>query len=243
MPAWRSPAGRRGRLAAAAVAVPAALLLHKNFAVLSAAIALLLLSKRLVCVGLTGGIAAGKSAVAEELRQQGAVVIDADVVARDVVEPGTPALTKLVRQFGSAILNEDGTLNRKRLREIMIDDRSARRFINGVTHPAIAWETLKRVATHRWLGGKLVVIDAALLFESGLFLQLLCSPIICVTAPTPLRIERVIARDHVSAEDAAGVIAAQMPQDRKAALSHITIENAGTAEQLRQRVREVVQLL
>src|SRR5690606_24117615 len=116
-------------------------------------------------IGLTGGIASGKSAVAKLLVERGAAVIDADVLARKVVEPGQPALAELVARFGPAILTPDGKLDRKRLGAIAFSDEAARRDLNAITHPRIAAASAQAIAEHADAGAKVVFYEAALLVE------------------------------------------------------------------------------
>lgn len=200
----------------------------------------LIIGRRLTVNGLTGGIAAGKSAVSAELQRCGATVVDADQIARDVVRPGKPALSALIRRFGSDILAQDGSLDRKALRSRTFGDATARRALNAIMHPAIAKEMLRQVAVHRWLRGETVFIDAPLLFESGLLLRSLCSPIVCVTAPDEERIARVMARDGVTREAALEALAAQMPQEAKARLSDIVLENDGSLADVQAKARALL---
>lgn len=231
--------GAASRLVAAGT-VAACVIGTKNVWVAACAVAGLLVGPRLTCIGLTGGIAAGKSAVSAELQKGGATIVDADLIAREIVRPGKPALVALVKRFGIDILAEDGTLDRKVLRARTFGDATARRALNGIMHPAIAKEMLRQVAVHRWLRGETVFIDAPLLFESGLLLRSLCSPIVCVTAPDEERIARVMARDGVSREAAVEATAAQMPQDVKARMSDVVIANDGSLAQLQAKARTLL---
>jgi dephospho-CoA kinase len=220
------------------------LALFNNPWLLAASFIAALIGRRLTCVGLTGGIGAGKSTVSDELRKQGAVIIDADEVARNVVQKGRPAFQRLVARYGDEIVDPaTGQLNRKHLRSIMVNSASDRRFINSVTHPAIAQEILSNLVRYRWLQGKRVVLDAALLYEAGYFLRLLCAPIICVIADDDLRVSRVVARDNVTEESARLVLQAQMSQEKKASMSDLVIVNDGTPEATRERVRSLLAVI
>jgi len=122
--------------------------------------------------------------VSRHLASRGAVIVDADLLARQVVEPGRPSLRKLADRFGPTIVDPStGALNRAALREVISRDADARRFVNSVVHPAVAMEMVRLVAVHRWIRGETVVIDSPLLFESGNVLRWLCCPILVVTTP------------------------------------------------------------
>ena len=190
------------------------------------------LGRRLVVVGLTGGIAAGKSALSSALAARGVLVVDADAEARAAVAPGAPALAALVAAFGPAVLRPDGGLDRAWLRARIAGDARARAAVNAATHPAIARAIVAQVAAQRWLRGRAVVIDAALLFEAGLLYRLLCAPIVCVVAPDDVRAARVAARDGSAPELARALVAAQMPQADKAARSHAVVDNSGAQRAL-----------
>jgi dephospho-CoA kinase len=243
----------------AATAV-AAVLYDRSFYGVLIAVACFWHGQRLKCIGLTGGIAAGKSAVSAQLRQLGAVIIDADKIAHGVLRQGQPAYARVVEHFGNSILESDGSINRARLREVIASNDSERRFLNSVTHPLIGVELLKRyvpntrkftsvglptsnvicsIAWQKWILGHPVVIDAPLLFESGMVLRYLCSPIIVVAVSQDVQLARVIKRDSSSKELAERLIAAQMPQDRKVALADIVIQNNGSLEQLEATTRRV----
>jgi dephospho-CoA kinase len=175
-------------------------------------------------VGLTGGIATGKSTFGAVLRARGVPVVDADVLAREVVAPGTPALAEIARAFGDGVLEAGGALDRRRLGAIVFADPAARRRLEGITHPAIreamARETL-RLAT---LGHDLVFYDAPLLFEVGLDPALDC--VVVVWAPRDVQRERVVRRDGITPGEADARLAAQLPVDEKAARADFVVDNA-----------------
>jgi len=197
---------------------------------------------RVRCCGLTGSIAVGKSAVSAELRACGVTVIDADTVARQVVAPGTPALQRLVAILGRGILSAaDGSLDRAELRKRMALDPAVRAQLNAVLHPAIAMEILMRLAVDRWLLGRRVVIDAALLHESfGFAGRLLCCPVLCVTAPSALQLQWLTQRDGCSLPEAEALVAAQRPQEWKAARSDLVLRNEGSLGELQAAVRALL---
>ncbi len=176
-------------------------------------------------VGLTGGIACGKSTVARLLAERGAVVIDADRIARDVVEPGTDGLAAVVAAFGDGMLDADGRLDRAALGARVFGDAEARRRLEALLHPRIAAESLRRIQQALADGPPLVVYDAALLVEAGRADAF--RPLIVVTAPAATQVARLVARDGLAPAEAEQRIAAQMPVAQKAALADHVIDNGG----------------
>ncbi|HEX5057971.1 MAG TPA: dephospho-CoA kinase [Kofleriaceae bacterium] len=189
-------------------------------------------------IGLTGGIASGKSAVAKLLLAKGAAVIDADKLARDVVAPGQPALAELVARFGAAILATDGTLDRKRLGAIAFSDEQARRDLNRITHPRIAAASAAAIAAWSDAGANVVFYEAALLIENRVHTGL--SGVVVVSAPPAVQQQRLMARDSLSAEDALARIAAQLPLAEKVKVATWVIENHGDLDDLTAEVDRVV---
>jgi dephospho-CoA kinase len=120
-------------------------------------------------VGLTGGIASGKSTVSKLFISHGIPLVDADVLARQVVEPGQTAYKKIVSYFGTSILHPDGTLNRPKLGEIVFNDEAKRKRLNAIVHPAVQWSMAREVAKHWLWGQKICVVDVPLLIEGGLW--------------------------------------------------------------------------
>lgn len=176
-------------------------------------------------IGLTGGIACGKSTVAALLRARGAVVVDADEVARAVVAPGQPALADIAAAFGPTVLDATGALDRPALARAVFGDPAARRQLEAFTHPRIAAESAVRLAEAQRTGAPLVVYDAALLFESGRAEAF--RPILCVTATPEVQRARLMARDGLDLAQAEARVAAQMPVAEKAARADRTIDNSG----------------
>ncbi len=185
-------------------------------------------------VGLTGGIASGKSTVSNLLRGLGAVVIDADLVARQVVEPDRRAWRRIVGRFGPEILLPDRTLDRKRLADRIFRSPSERRFLNRVTHPPIYWEILRSLARHWWMKTPVVVVDAALLFETPL--RLFLKPVVVVYADPETQLERLIRRDGIGREEALRKIRSQMPLEEKRKRADYVIDNSGSLERTEQQV-------
>jgi dephospho-CoA kinase len=186
-------------------------------------------------VGLTGGVASGKSTVAAILEELGALVIDADVLAREVVEPGTPGLAAVVKAFGPEVLDAQGALDRARLGSIVFADPSRRADLEAIIHPLV------RARAHEIEGaapaGVLVVQDIPLLVETGQAGAF--DAVLVVDVPEDLQVERAVRGRGWTEEQARSRVAAQAARaDRLAAATHV-IDNSGTHEDLRQRVTEV----
>lgn len=188
-------------------------------------------------IGLTGGIACGKSSVAGYFREWGAPVIDADAIAREVVEPGEPALAALVKAFGESILQPDGTLDRKGLGQRVFGDKAALATLNMITHPAIAARTGKRLADAQRAGWPWVIYEAALILENRIHAGL--AGLVVVLCPRELQLDRLLSRSELSREEAEARIAAQTTDDERRAAATWIIDNAGTIEALEVRTREV----
>jgi dephospho-CoA kinase len=189
-------------------------------------------------IGLTGGIASGKSAVAKLLLAKGAAVIDADKLARDVVAPGQPALAELVARFGSAILTADGQLDRKRLGAIAFSDEQARRDLGRITHPRIAAASAQAIASWSDAGANVVFYEAALLIENRAHTGL--SGVIVVSAPREVQEQRIMARDGLTLDEARARIAAQLPLEDKLKVATWVIDNSGDLDKLAAEVDGVV---
>ncbi len=184
-------------------------------------------------LGLTGGIACGKSTVSRALAQRGVPIVDADRVAREVVAPGTDGLAEVVAEFGTGVLAPDGSLDRGRLGHAVFGDEIRRRRLNSILHPRIAAESARKIAswstTHRW-----VVYDAALLVENESHRTF--AGLIVVTSSPRAQRERLVARDGLAAPEADARIASQLPLARKIAVASHVVDNSGTLERLRRRV-------
>jgi dephospho-CoA kinase len=188
-------------------------------------------------VGLTGGIASGKSTVGDILRELGVRVIDADVVAREVVEPGTEALDEIRDTFGASVIGDDGGLDREALGDIVFGDEEARAKLEAITHPRIRHRMWALADEARRAGDRWAVYEAALIVENGMHPWL--DAIIVVTAPRSVQRARIEARDGLSTEQADARIDAQMPLDEKVAVADFVIDNGGSLEATRRRVREI----
>ena len=183
--------------------------------------------------GLTGGIASGKSTVSGILRELGAHVIDADVLAREVVEPGTPGLQEVVERFGD-VLAPDGTLDRKRLGSRVFASETERRALEAILHPRIQAAFLEKTWALGEEGVQAVIYDAALLFERGLDAAMTATIVVWVPAETQLA--RLMARDAISRQEAEARIASQAPLDGKREKASHVIDNSGSREETRAQV-------
>jgi len=186
-------------------------------------------------VGLTGGIGSGKSEVARRLAAYGAVVIDADTVAREVVEPGAPGLAAVIAEFGSGVLAADGSLDRGRLGALVFADPVARERLNAIVHPLVRAETRKRFAAAP--AGAVVVNDVPLLVETGLATTY--DDVVVVEAPEPVRLARLTGIRGMSEADARARIAAQVSDAERRAVADHVITNAGSAEDLDRQVERL----
>lgn len=177
-------------------------------------------------VGLTGGIASGKSTVARIFRELGAHVIDADRIAREVVPPGSQALARIVRAFGGEMLRADGTLDRAALGAVVFADAGKRRVLEGILHPLILDEIDRRVdELERSDPGAMVVVEAALILELGR--QGEYDSLVVVWADEEQQRRRLMRRDNLSAEEVDRRLAAQMPLAEKRGRAQFVVDNSG----------------
>ena len=195
---------------------------------------------RLLIVGLTGGIASGKSEVDSELERLGLPVVDADALARQVVEPGTPTYETLVRQFGDCVLDEHRCVDRAALASIVFGDEEKLVLLNSITHPAIFQEMMRRVAERAETLGDgevpAIVLDAALIVDAGV--TGVFDLIVVVIADEETRVRRMTSERGMAEAEARGRIAAQAPDSERQATADIVIENDSTIEELHRRVSE-----
>jgi len=190
-------------------------------------------------VGLTGGIASGKSTVAEILKRQGAAIINADVLAREVVEPGRQAWTEIVNTFGTAVLQPDRALDRQKLRAIIFDDPAVRKKIESIIHPQVRALAEQRIREHAAAGYAVIVYEVPLLFEGNL--QEWLRPVILVACDVDTQRNRLQSRDNLSAAQAQKHIDAQMSLEAKRRLADYVIENNGSLEDLERQVQAVLE--
>lgn len=188
-------------------------------------------------LALTGNIASGKSTVAALLAARGATIIDADVLAREAVAPGTPGLEAVVDRFGDGVLAADGSLDRAALRARVFRDPVARDALNAIVHPAVRRLRDDAVAAARARGDRIVISDIPLLFEVGL--EHAFDGVILVDAPEPVRLARLVHDRGLAAADAQAMIDAQWPSARKRAGATWVIDNVGDRAALGPRVDAV----
>ena len=177
-------------------------------------------------VGLSGGIGSGKSTVARALARRGAVVIDADAIAREVVEPGQPALAAVVERFGPEVMDGEGRLDRPRLAALVFDDAGARADLNAIVHPRVAVETARRIAAAP--SDAVVVIDVPLLAEAA---RAGYDVVVIVEAPEAVRVERLVGRG-MSEGDARRRMAAQASDAERRRLADVILDNSGSENDL-----------
>jgi len=188
-------------------------------------------------IGLTGGIATGKSTVASMLRGLGAKIIDADELAREVVKPDQEAWREIVEAFGSEVLRQDRTLNREKLRKIVFADKRARKRLDSITHPrirALAQERIEKLAAE---GVDIIIYEAPLLFENRVHLWL--RPVILVTSDSETQKRRLRERDRLSESEIRHHLEAQMPLEEKTKLADFVIDNSGDLEELQSQVQKI----
>ena len=183
-------------------------------------------------VGLTGGVASGKSTVARAFAELGAAVIDSDRIARDIVAPGQPALAEIVAAFGRACLGEDGHLDRKSLREHIFSDSSRRARLESILHPRIAAELHARAEA---AGGPYQVLEIPLLLETGMQTQV--DRVLVVDCPVDSQVRRLIERDGGTAGDARRIVAAQTSREQRLAAADDVIVNDSNVDSLDRSVR------
>lgn len=189
-------------------------------------------------VGLTGGIGCGKSAVSERLAEKTIPIIDADVVAREVVAPGEPALDAIGKRFGEAVLLEDGCLNRPKLREIVFADEKQRVWLEQLLHPIIRDRILAKLEN---LESLYAVLASPLLLETDQ--HLLVNHVVVVDAPEERQIERTAARDNTSEDQVRAIIAAQMPREERLERADTVFDNSGDQSKLDANVASLHQAL
>ncbi|RJQ05590.1 MAG: dephospho-CoA kinase [Bacillota bacterium] len=195
----------------------------------------------MIIIGLTGGIASGKSTVSRVLRELGAPVIDSDLVAKEVVRPGTEAWRELVEAFGDDILLEDRTIDRRKLGDRVFGDPGAVARLNAITHPRIIGEIRERLRKFAEADPKerppAVVVDAPVLIEAGMVDMV--DEVWLVVVDQKTQIQRLMARDHFGVEQALNRINAQIPLEKKKKYADVIIDNTGPVRETRARVRRL----
>ena len=191
----------------------------------------------MLTVGLTGGIGSGKSTVTRLLAERGAVVVDADLVAREVVEPGTPGLARIVEEFGKDVLRPDGTLDRPALGARVFSDPQALARLNAIVHPLVGERTAELLEQARAAGAEVVVHDVPLLVENGL--AGMYDAVVVVAAGPQTQLDRLVRLRGMAEHEARQRIAAQAPLVDKLAVATHVIDNDGPVEALTAQVDEV----
>jgi dephospho-CoA kinase len=190
-------------------------------------------------LGLTGGIASGKSTVAKILQSLGAAIVNADDLAREVVEPGQEAWKEIVASFGADILQSDQTLDRQKLRKLIFNRPEARKQLESIIHPRVRALAEERIRQYAAAGYPVVVYEVPLLFEGNL--QEWLRPVILVACNIETQTARLQKRDHLTPADAEKHIAAQMSLKDKRRLADYLIENNGTLEDLERQTRQILE--
>lgn len=192
-------------------------------------------------IGLTGGIASGKSTVSNLLRQAGMPIVDADQVTRQVQRPGSTALDKLAAAFGHQVIQPDGSLDRARLGQRVFTDQTARQELNLIMQPLIRDAIWQAVETFKKQGVPNVILDIPLLYEQHYDED--CDLVVVVTVSPETELQRLMARNHYSVAEARARIAAQMPLSAKVARADVVIDNDGGMAQTRRQVAQLVEHL
>lgn len=185
----------------------------------------------MLIIGLTGGIGSGKSAASARFEELNIHVVDADIVAREVVEPGKPALKTIAKQFGADILDTHGALNRSKLREIIFSDTNAKRWLENLLHPIIRSDIIRQLSE---ASSPYAILVSPLLFETDQ--HKLCTRTLLIDAPEALQIERATRRDQSSAEAIKKIIATQMPRASKQKHADDIILNDGDEAHLKRMI-------
>lgn len=192
-------------------------------------------------LGITGGIASGKTSVANLFKELGAVVVSADELAREIVSPGSSTLRQIAECFGSRVLLADGTLDRPLMAELIFNDPQARQALNRITHPAIAALADQQLRGAERSGVSLVVYDAPLLYEAGAVRQV--DKVLVVAVDEEVQVARLMARDGIRREQALARITAQMPLSEKIARADYVVDNSGSPEETRRQVSALMERL
>ncbi|MCF8079486.1 MAG: dephospho-CoA kinase [Desulfobacterales bacterium] len=182
-------------------------------------------ARRALRIAVTGGAGSGKSIVCKRFQTLGAFVVDLDRLSRQAVEPGTGGFQQVIERFGREVITEDGGLDRRRLREIIVADEKARRDLEAIVHPEVLRRMNDAMDKAEAAGAPLLVAEVPLLFEAGL--ERFFDQVVVVAAPEEARVRRLVERDNVAAEQAAALIGIQMPESEKRKRADFVIENSG----------------
>lgn len=195
----------------------------------------------MLVVGLTGGIATGKSTVSALLKASGIPVVDADILAREAVAPGTRALSQITDFFGAEVIQPDGTLDRKKLGTIVFNDPIKLSKLNSIVHPAVRRAMLWNILKYWVRGQRICIVDVPLLIEGGLWKWM--GRVVVVYCSAELQLQRLMARDNSTLVDASARLQAQLPISSKIPYADVVIDNSGTVSDLEDQVRLCVKRL
>lgn len=192
----------------------------------------------MITIGLTGGIASGKSTVSLLLKDKGAVIIDADKIAKEIMKPEKSAWPQVIKHFGKTVIKDDGNIDRKKLADIVFSDEEELKALNRLTHPHIIEEIKHQLAFYKLKGEAVIVVDAALLLEIGL--QNLVDEVWLVSVSEKTQIERLLKREkHLGYTEAVKRIKAQMPLDQKKKYAHRIIDNDEEIEKTKSQIDKI----
>ncbi len=189
-------------------------------------------------LGLTGGIASGKSTADSFFLKRNLPVIDSDVIAHDILNIGQLGYKKVISYFGQDILNSDRTLNRKKLGQIVFNDQSKLNVLNQITHPLIFSEIEDKITQNKLLKKPVVIVDAPLLFETKV--KDYCDKTLLIAVPEELQLQRLMTRDHLNKTEALNRIKTQMPLSQKEKLADYVITNTGTIKELETKLANLL---
>lgn len=192
-------------------------------------------------LGLTGGIASGKSTVSFFLKNQGAVIIDGDVVAREVVKKNSLGLKQIIEKFGEEFITNTGELNRRRLGDLVFNDKDSLKKLTSITGPLIHKRVRKLIEDEKNRKSRLIVLDIPLLFEGNY--QQYCDNVMCVCVPEKIQIKRLMKRDHFSEQQARNRILSQMESVKRCALADILIDNSKQVEETLNQVLKWLEIM
>ncbi len=192
----------------------------------------------MIVIGLTGGIACGKSTVGDMFINSGHVVVDSDKISKSILDLKSLGYVEVVEAFGTEIVLPSGHINRKRLGEIIFNDESKRQILNGIVHPKVVDAIKKRLQLHEIEGLEYVVVDIPLLYEAGL--EHLVDFVICVRVSKEVQIDRLMTRDNVNEEYALKKISSQMPIDEKCQLADEVIDNSNSILDTKKQLVEIL---
>jgi len=190
-------------------------------------------------VGLTGGIASGKSTVSKIMTEMGVDIIDGDLIARQVVKPGTKAWTQIKEKFGDEVIQENGEIDRSKLAQIIFGNEDKRKLLNSITHPEIYKQIYKQLFLFLLVGKQFVVLDFPLLYETGKIVKYLYK-VIVVHCSREQQIERLMARNNYSVEESVQRINSQMSLEEKCRMCDLVIDNSKGVVETRKQVERIV---